>query len=144
MQDALVVGGREAGRNLTRDVERLVPGQPPDPPQQRGEVLPVDELHRQEVLALGLADVPHAADGRMRDLAGHAHLAVQSLEPLGVAFERARQELERDGLLELQVVGPVDLAHPATAEQADDAVAAGQDRPRREAFARDRTRPCPA
>ncbi len=38
----------------------------------------------------------------------------------------ARQELQRDRLAELQVVGAIDLAHAAAAEQADHAVAAGE------------------
>ena len=50
------------------------------------------------------------------------------------------QELERDRLAELQVVGAVDLAHAAAAEQADDAIAAAEDRARREAPVVDRAR----
>ena len=130
MQHALLVRGGEPRGDLARDVERLVLREAPDAAQQRREVLAVHELHREEVLPLGLADVPHAADRRVRDLARHAHLAVEALEALGVALERARQELEGDRLLELQVVGAVDLAHPAAAEQADDAVALGEHRAR--------------
>jgi hypothetical protein len=38
-----------------------------------------------------------------------------------------RQELQRHGLAELQVVRPIDLAHPAVAQEPDDAVAPAQD-----------------
>ena len=48
------------------------------------------------------------------------------------------QELQRDRLAERQVVGAVHLAHAAAAEQRDDAVAAGDDRPGREAVRRRR------
>ena len=43
MQHALVVGVGQPGRDLARDVERLVPGQPADAAEQRGEVLAVSD-----------------------------------------------------------------------------------------------------
>ena len=116
------------GAELAGDVERLVGRQPADAPQERGEVLAVDQLHGQEEVALRLPHVVHAADRGVRDLPGHPDLAVEAGEPLAVRVEAVGQELEGDRLLELQVVGAVDLAHPAAAEEPDDAVAAGQDR----------------
>ena len=134
MQDAAVVGGGEARANLARDVERLVGRQAADAQQQRSEILAVDVLHREEVLAPisdGLADVEHAADVRVRDLARDADLGQEPLVPDGIVGERARQEFQRDRRTELDVVGPVDLAHASAAEQADDAVAASEHGPRR-------------
>ena len=52
-------------------------------------------------------------------------------EPLArrlVALELGRQELQRDRLPQLQVVGAVHLAHAAAAHARDDAIAAGQER----------------
>ena len=126
---ALVRRG-EPGAELARDLERLVRRQPADAPQQRGEVLAVHVLHREEVLAVDLADVVDAADVGMRDLARDAHLGVEALEAVLLRSESPRQELQRDRLAELQVVGAVDLAHAAAAEQADDPVALGEDRSR--------------
>ena len=51
-----------------------------------------------------------------------------------------RQELERDRLSELQVFGSIDFAHAAAAQQADDAVAAGQHRAGNELRAVERVR----
>ena len=68
----------------------------------------------------------------MRDLARDAHLGQEPLAPDGIVGERAGQELQRDRRPELEVVGAVDLAHAAAAEQPDDAVAAGEHRSRRE------------
>jgi hypothetical protein len=136
VEDALLVCRGEPRRHLPRDVQGLVLRETPDPAEERRQVLPVHELHRQEVLPLGLADVPHAADGRVRDLARHADLAVKALQALGVALERAGQELEGDRLLELQVVRAVDLAHPAAAEETDDAVALAEHRAGREPLPR--------
>jgi hypothetical protein len=62
MQDAGVMRRRQAGADLPRDVDGLVLGQPPDPPQQRREILAVDELHGQERLAAEVADVVDATD----------------------------------------------------------------------------------
>jgi hypothetical protein len=56
----------------------------------------------------------------------------EALEAIRVPVESRRQELERDRLAELQVVGPVDLTHPAFSQEPDDAVAAGEDDAREE------------
>ena len=56
----------------------------------------------------------------------------EALEGLWIRVESVGQELEGDGLPELQVVGPVDLAHAPLSQQARDAVAAGQEEARKE------------
>ena len=61
-----------------------------------------------------------------------AHFVVEPREPAGVGGERFGQELERHRLAERQIVGAIDLAHAAAAEQADDAIAAGEHGPRGE------------
>ncbi|MHC5024246.1 MAG: hypothetical protein ACYTGG_10110 [Planctomycetota bacterium] len=71
----------------------------------------------------------------MRDAKRQAHFLEEALEARRVAFDVAREELQRDALAQLQIVGAVDLAHTATAEQADDAVALGEDVARDEAGA---------
>src|SRR6266404_3746738 len=43
-----------------------------------------------------------------------------------------RQELERDGLAELEIVGAIDFTHAAFAQQANDAIALRQHRARHE------------
>ena len=45
------------------------------------------------------------------------HFGVQLREPRGIAIDGLGQELERDRLAELQVVGAIDLAHAAFAER---------------------------
>jgi hypothetical protein len=56
MEDAAVVGGGKACADLPCDVERLVRGQAADPLEQRSEILAVDVLHREELLAIELGD----------------------------------------------------------------------------------------
>jgi hypothetical protein len=80
-----------------------------------------------------LADVVDAAHGGMGDLAGRAHLVVETVEAAGVVGERFGQELQGDGLAQPQVVRAIDLAHTAAAEQGDDAVAVREQRAGHEA-----------
>jgi hypothetical protein len=48
----------------------------------------------------------------------------------GIGFDVRRQELQGHGLAELEIVGTIDLAHAALAEQAEHAEAAAHDLPR--------------
>ena len=68
MQHALRVRRGQTGAQLTGDVDDLLGRQPADAPEQRGQVLALDQLHRVEDAALGLADVEDAAHRGMRDL----------------------------------------------------------------------------
>ena len=64
---------------------RLVLRQPADAAQQRRQILAVDVLHREEELAVELADVVDAADVRVRDLPRRPHFVVELREPHGIA-----------------------------------------------------------
>ena len=127
MQHAGFVRRGQSRANLPRDLHGFVLRQPADAPQQRRQVLAVDELHRQKVQAVDVADVVHATDVGVRDLTPDADFRVKARERLGVEADRFRQKLQRDRLFEAQVIGLVDLAHPAFTEETDDAVAAGED-----------------
>ena len=69
----------------------------------------------------------------MRHLPRDADFLAESRQPIGIFCDLARQELQRDGLAEREVFGPVHFAHAAPAEQGDDPVAAGEHRARDEA-----------
>ncbi len=140
MQHARVVRRREPRAQLPRDVRRLVRGQATEPLEHRREFLAPDVLHREEVEPLGLADVVDAADVAVRNLSRDPHLPVKARERRAVRRERVGQKLERDGLFELQVLGLVDLAHPAAPQEADDAVTLVEHRPRHEARVVERVR----
>ena len=83
-----------------------------------------------------LADVVDAADVAVRHLARDAHLGVELGEPLRVLGDGGRQELQRDVLPEAQILGAVDLADAAAADQAEDAVALGEQGARRQLVVR--------
>ena len=102
--------------------------QPPDAAQQRRQILAVHVLHRQELLAVDLAEV--VKRGRRSGARPAARCALRcgiAPAPPGRARRRSRQELQRHRLPERQVVGAIDLAHSPAAEQPDDAVTTGED-----------------
>ena len=127
MHHAALVRGGETGAELPRELQRAVRGEAAEPAEEGGQLLAVDELHRQEGMTVDFVHVIHAADVRVRDLGGHAHLGVDLHQPGGVAVDVRGQELQRDGLPQLQVVGAIDLAHAAAAASFDDAVAAAEE-----------------
>ena len=98
VEDAAVVRGGQAGAELPRDSSALSAGRRPIRREQRRQVLAVDVLHRQELLAVGLADVVDAADVRVRDLARDPHLVVEPRQRARlVAAERAGRNLRATG-----------------------------------------------
>ena len=140
MDDATFVRGGEPRGQLSRDLDRPVFRKPADPFERRGEIFAVDVLHREIQIALDLADVVDATDVGMRDLPRRPDLVVKLREPARVGRQILRQEFQRDGLAEAQIVGAVDLAHSAAAEQSDHAVPAVEHGARRESPVIDRAR----
>ena len=104
---------------LSCDLDRPIFRKPADPFERRGEIFAVDVLHREIQIALDLADVVDATDVGMRDLPRRPDLVVKLREPARVGRQVLRQEFQRHGLAKAQIVGAVDLAHPAAAEQSD-------------------------
>jgi len=135
VEHAALVDRGQAGGDRARDLVGLVGRETADPPQQRREVLAVDELHRQEMEPVHLLDVVHPAHVGVRHLAREAHLLEQRLEARRVIAQLRGQELERDRLAELEVDRAVDLAHAAAPDPLDDAVAPGQHVTRDESLA---------
>ena len=133
MQHAALVRGGDAGAQLPRQLERLVLRDAADAAEQRREVFAVHVLHREEAAAVRLAEVVQAADVLVRHLARHAQLVVKLREPAVVVGGAAGQELQRDRLIEGEVVGAIHFSHAAAAEQRDQPVAAGDDGAGREA-----------
>jgi hypothetical protein len=102
-----------APRRSAGDLHRLVLRKWSDASQQRGEVLAVDVFHREEVAPVDVADVVDAADVRVGDLPRDLDLVEKARAARPVGLDVARQELQRDALPELEIVGPIDLTHPA-------------------------------
>ena len=122
VDDALVVRGLEAFRRLAEDAQEALGRQLALLLQDRGQVPPVDELHRQELDAVALAEIEDAQDVGVRHAARELDLALEALEDLGVLGDVRPDELQRDVAVQALVVHEVDGAHSAHAEEALDAV----------------------
>ena len=92
------------------------------------QVLAVHVFHRQEVFAVGLRDVVHAADTRVGDLARQTSLIAKASQPGRIRGHRRVEELQRDSLPERDVLSTVHHAHPAASKLGNDAVATRNDR----------------
>ncbi len=127
MQHAFVVGGGEAGAELAGHFEGLVLRQTADAFQQCREVLAIDVLHGKVGLTVDFAEVVDAADVGVGNLAGDADFTAEAVEGALVVDHFARQEFQCHGLAEDEIVGAIDLAHTSFAEQADNAIALGEE-----------------
>ena len=121
MDDPLGVRRLERVGDLDPDLEELpeLEGPAPDPLGQR---LALEQLHRDEVLALVLVDLVDRADAGVVERRGGARLALEALERGRVLRHLRGQELQRDVAAELRVLGLVDDAHAAAAELRSDPV----------------------
>ncbi len=132
VEHTLPVTGGNAGTDLAGNVDRFVLGKPPDPPQQNPQILPVDEFHAQKGKPFEVADVVDPADVGVRHLPRQPDLGMKARKLDGIAGQLRGQELQGDGLVELQIVGSIDFSHPALSYESDDSIAIRKNRPRSE------------
>ena len=119
VDQALGVGGVQRGGELLDDRDGPVRRHRAVAPQQRAEVEAVDEAHLQEEPAVQLAVVVHGDDVRLAQLRHDLRLAAEPRAVLGVARQVCRQQLQgHEAIVLAGVAGPVDLAHPATTQEA--------------------------
>jgi hypothetical protein len=76
--------------------------------------------------SLDLPYVIDSADVWVSDLTGYSGLIVEAGERLWVEGDGFWEELESDGLVELEVIGLIDLAHSALADEGDNSVTTGE------------------
>jgi len=121
----------EPGRDLKDQIDRrrLRERSSLDARVQR---LPLQPLHRQVDRAVRRdAEVLDVDDVAVTDGAGSARLAAQPLDRVGIAGQLAAQELDRHPLAGVEVLGLEDVAGPALADGAQQAVAVELSRQRR-------------
>src|SRR5262249_55482280 len=90
------------------------------------QILAVKELHRDEADLVVRADVVEGNDVRVRDLAAERELLLEARQHRRVGDAVAKQ-LDRDGLVELEVLGLIDDRHASAADLLADAVAVRDD-----------------
>ena len=92
--------------------------------QALGEALPLDEAHREIMLAVVLADLEDRHDPRMVEVGGGLGLGVEAFD-VGLVGELAGEDhLERDGPVEAHLPGLEHDPHSAAGDLADDLVVA--------------------
>jgi hypothetical protein len=121
MDDAVAVRVGERRGELTRDVERLGERRR----RQVAQVGAVEELHHHERAVGGVARIVGRDDPGMIEPRRRPGLAQEAGAAL-VVEHLAADQLDRHVALEGQVVGAVDHAHAALAEQGVDAIAVGE------------------
>ena len=121
MNDAGGVRPRKRIGNLDGILQSLV--QPhPVPGNQLVERLAGDALHRNEVNALGLADVVYGDDVGMVQRRSRLRFLHEALFAFGVSDLLRGQDFDGDKAVKVSVTGFVDDTHPALTKFFEDAV----------------------
>ncbi len=115
------VRGVQSVHHLDGQVENFV-----DSKRLGGDALlqcpPLQALHDDEGLAVGLADIVQRADVGMIERRDCAGLALKALQSDAVAGHLLRDKFERHHAPQPRVFGPIDDAHAALAERGQNAV----------------------
>src|SRR5690606_35079516 len=122
MDDVEAVDGIERGGELPREPRRA--------PRRERSVLEdlmerpsLDVLEAKEIAAVGeLAEIRRGRDVRVLDVRARDRLALEALDELREVFRLRVKDLDRDALLQQQVLGAVDGAHPAHRDELADPI----------------------
>ena len=120
MHDAGVVGHGERPRHLRRPLNHVAVGR--RLPAERPQRLADDELHRDVLAGVCLADVVDGYDVRVVEGRGDPGFVLEAPGPLRVARQVSGQELHRGTAPETRILDEVDHAHPTGAQRIDHAV----------------------
>ena len=82
----------------------------------------LDELHDDRAGVAALLEAVDVRDERMIQRREHARFALEPRQPVRIVDDRVGKDLDRDLALEARIARAVDLAHPTSAERADDFV----------------------
>jgi hypothetical protein len=127
VHDAHRVGFGEGVADLRGDAEDAGPGQAAVLADDRREVVAAEVLHHEVGQAAPVPVVEHLHGVDVHQLGGGLGLAPEAREHLLALAEGAVEDLHGDGLADGDVLGTVDGAHAAAADQRDEAVAVGDD-----------------
>ena len=129
MDDPHVVQGLQAGSDLHRALEGLLGSEAlAGGPQERLQVLALEQLHGEVEPALLLVGGVDPAHVGVPHLAGQLHLRAEPPDHLRPSGEVGAQHLDRDLVAEHLVARLVDRTHASAPDEVLDLVAAGQHR----------------
>ena len=123
MDEPPCVSGVEGFRDLRADGDRAGGPERALFLQQSLEIRALDVAHGEVELPVGLAGVMDGDDVGMLERGSEARLDEEALAKPAILGKAWREQLERDGSLERDVIGAVDDAHATAPEQLLDAVA---------------------
>ena len=126
MHDAVAVRVLEGAAGLLEDADRFLEAQGAGLLEDLAEGAALDALHRVPEEGAGGADAVDGDDVGVIERGGDLGLALEALGGVGAVGELQRQDLERDGAVELDFVGEVDERHAAAAEELVDLELAAQ------------------
>ncbi len=142
VDDALAVRLGERRQRLPEHVDDAPEGERAVLVRDAREVAPAQELHDEVELAVGrLAEVDDADRVRVVQPARRARLGDEARGGVLLADQVRVDDLHRDGAPEVRLLGAVDAAHSADADELEDQVAARQRAPD-ERIIGARRRPC--
>ena len=127
VNDADGVRRFEGLADLLDDADSIVGWQLLSLMDEGAKVVAFDELHRDELHAVGITEVVDADDIAVRDLRGEDQLLLEALDYGGVAGEFAADGLEGDDAVQFEVTGLVDGSHATLAEKGEDFIALAED-----------------
>ena len=114
------------GADLEHDVDGFFRRQFALARQDGAQVLTFDELHGDELHAIGFVQVVNADDVLVRDLPGQHQLLLEARQDGGIPGQVGTNDLQPNNALDFHVAGFIDRAHAAHAEQLLDLVAAAE------------------
>ena len=120
VDDAALVGLQQRAGGLDDVLQRLLPAQRPLSLQPIGQGLAAHVLHGEVGRPLELADVVDVHHVGVLQARLGARLQHQAFDQVGAAAQLAPQDLDGHRPLQAEVVGQVDRAHPALAQQRPD------------------------
>ena len=123
MHETARMGRIERARDLCDDADRIRRVQAAVPLEALLQVLPLDVAHGDEEEVLGRPGLVDRDDVRMVDRRSQFRLAQEAVAERLVLGQTGSEQLERDPALEPQILGQVDDAHSAPAQQRLDPVA---------------------
>ena len=124
VHDARAVRRVERARHLRHEPREPIGASGPSLAHRGGEVVPVDEAHRDEERAVLLAGLVDRDDVRVLEGGRDARLALEALAELRVGRELGHDDLQRHAAAEATVGRKVDDAHAAAPDFALDVVGA--------------------